>query len=674
MTEQLVLPLVLVETSDDLPPSDQSWTVQPLLRFGALQEGAGTLAGSAVIEQIFGLIRPQYRDRYENIGVVPDTAKTGAGSLAGQFVRLLVQDPAGPITRGSGIYRSTYSAQWWGQITGPRVATDGAPAPLTGGSAAWQCAGILSILDQVSLDRGWVQTYDSDVADPGFLPAFNRLPGGDRSNSTHTVNGATVYVHDLSSGSSGNKWTAKQICDLLLAGASRPFLYYEPKGPQWVISDPTNCLAYPAPMIDLAQQTVAQALLQLISADRGLIHWETVAGSVVTIHVRSTVPTAIATPGYTLPASTKTTTIDQADGPFLRSLVVEERHESVYDHIALIGSQPWVACTLWFQHNPIPAPPPGAMSLAKGWDVSTESAWDANPAWSTTHNVWRRFIVHGEWNGLQPNDEPGLRNFAARSPNGDPTYGFGGFTGARSATALLVPASSLELTADLPVSDGYSTLATGVRNKAVIIVSNGVFFEDMSDRWRVSTLRDPAAMLIDDGAHGTEIASWLSTDDVKLFVTIGLRELMPLRVSWVRPQPLPRSTPRTLTIAVAAEQWLALGSSWRGVEIDGSAPLVASLTTVRDDTFVMQAQLALERARYQTPDIEISLSREGIDIGDAWRPGTLITTVDRGDRLQIVNAVIVSRSVTKIPRDRDTASYQTTYRATRVLPGNILLA
>lgn len=666
-TARLSMPLVLIETAPALTALDSGWSPQRHLRFGGFQEGAGAIAGTAIIEQLLGIVRPQYRAGVENIGMAPNVTKSSIGTLAGQFVRLLVQDPQGTIERGNGVYRATYSAQWHGQITGPRVSPDGAGQPVTGGTAAWQAAGIFSLLDQITINRGWVKPVDgANPADPGFMPPFNRLAGGDRSASTVAIDGRDVFIHDLSSVSSGSLWSARNVIDLLLIAAARPTLYGQPRGPKWRVLDPDNCLAFPVPESDFAGMRISQAILTLISAGRGLTFWTTLdrvgLTNFCTIHVRSTVSQSInmGMGNYTLPASSKTTTIDQADGPFIRHLTYTEKHESVYDIIELIGARPWVAVTLSL-----------GTSLRVGWNTELQPTWANNPAWSTVSLVYRRFEVVPDWDGSNYPDVAGLRTWSTVTDSD--AHGYGGFNGQRQSFSLLSPAAMLELTAELPVSDGFSILRLGARQKAVIIVGNGTYWEDMSDRWKVSVERDPAAIRIDDGANGAEIADWLAIPEAKLLVTIGVRELLPLKVSWVRPPPLTREAPRIRSETIAAEQWMALGGCVTGVSIAGTAlTKIITPVTARDDVPQMLAQLGLERGNYEEPDVEISWEREGIDLGDQWRPGTLITSADLGDRTVQPDAVIVSRAVDKIQRSNGTASYVTRYTAMHVLPGTEL--
>lgn len=659
MTEQLVLPLVLVETATALPTSDNDWTPQPYLRMESVDDGAGTQAGSAVISQTYGLIRPEYRVAYENHGPLPDLGKTGSGDFAGLLLRLLVQDAAGTITRGSGIYRTTYKARWWGQFLGTAVNPDGAEAPETGGEASWLCAGIVSLLDQIRIRRGWVRSQSGSlVADPGWCPVFNDLPGGDRSSSTFTVNGVSVHVHDLLAASSGNTWTAKQVIDLLLAG-----LATATGGITWSLSDPTNALAYIVPRLDLRGLKLSDALLRLISPARGLVHWCTVSGKTVTIHVRSTVSEDLVMTGYTLPASTQTTTLDQAAGPFQRHVSVRERNEEVADLIELRGKQPWVGITLAY-----------GTAFGKGWDAGLESSWGGNPGSSVYAHVWRRFLITDTWNGAQYNNANiGLRDDLTVETSA--AYGADGFTGARAYDANTVrpPATMLEFTADLPVSEGFSTLRLGPRQKAVVVVGSGSNWVDFSQRWSVTVQQSPAAIIIDDGANGAEIADLVGAG-LTLLVTLGVREHQPLRVSWNRATgQRPRVQPRDWSDDLDAEQWIALNGCVTGVALNGTLSTLSSEVSARDDLTRLRAQLALERATREAADVEITWEREGIDLEDARRPGTLLTSLDRGDRTTQPDTLIVGRQVSKVRRANGTASYVTRYRATHVLPGEALL-
>jgi len=673
---QRTLPLVLVETARDLPASDNGWTPQPYLRFVGGDEGAGQVLGSITVEQHFGLLLPQYRAAFGDLGVVPDLGRTGSGTLVGQLVRLLVQDPAGTITRGTGIYRATYTARWWGQISALTVEGDGAAAPSGGGKATWQAIGIASLLEQITPLRGWVLSAGgTGVVDPGYLPPFNALPGGDRSATTQTVNGATVYVLDLITGAagSGTPWTAREILDLLLAGATKvalnPATPFTVRGWTWALADPDACLAYTPERIDPPGLTLGQLVNALIPARRGLTWWASVSGATVTIHVRSGVRTPIVGTGYTLPASSKTVALNISSGPWWVEPAVGEDQASTYDVIELRGARPWVGITLAFDGT-------ANTALRAGWTSAAKTIYDGNERSSLARDVYRRFELGANWNGRQYGasfSTVGIRDRLTAATSA--AQGADGYTGARTFSDgsgfTATPAWLLSLESSLPCSSGFSTLRIGPRQRPVVMVGSGSAWEDRSSEWSVEVQQTPPAVIIDDGDFGRSIEAEILAGRTVL-VSLGVREIQPLRVSWQRePAAIPRALPRVKVIEMPqVEQWTVLAGTVTGVNASGTTLTTqATDLTVRDDLTAMRQVLPLAVATLGRPASLVSFGQDAtIDVSTAYRPGTLLTDVFRGDRTQAVDQVITRRrwSVTRTPDGVE--QYRTTYECQSVFP------
>lgn len=667
---QRVQPLVLVETARDLPDVDSGWKQHDLIRFIGGTEGMSQMAGEAFLEQPYGTILPEYRRQFYNVGIDPDLARSGTGSLIGLLVRLLKQDDdAGTITRGSGIYRHLYTAFWHGHIIEENANPDGAEN-IVGGSAQWRAAGLASLLDQLPLREGRVKVSSGSTAvDPGFLPPFNFLAGGDRSGATITVNGSAVYVHDLITTTSGNPWTAAQVLAHILAIASRPTPYSSSSaltGFAWAVDDPDNCLAYIVPRLNLHGLTLYQGINALVSPHRGLIWWLSVSGTTATINVRSTMATAITVPSYTLPASTQTTTLDQAEGPFISDVRLVENQESMYDIVEIRGARPWVAVTVLYDGT-------GTSSLQKGWSSSLETGWGGNPNFSAYENVWRRFQILDTWNGQQYNNSiVGIRDTLTRAT--DATNGSDGYTGARTfagaAAAAAIPPYCLQIEPDLPVSVGFSTLRVGPRQRTVIVVGSASAWWDMSTQWSVTVQQNPLSIVIDDRDNGRAIQAFLAAGQ-KLLVTIGVRETQPLRISWQRdPTLIPRSLPRIKVIEDPdLEQWIALKGCVTGTSVDGTTlTTLSDDVSARDDIVPLRARMALARAWLTVPDYHLSWRNQGtLDISATKRAGTLVTSVDRGDRTVSPNVVIAPRRWSLVRRD-EALTYDTSYDTTRILP------
>ncbi len=669
--EQREQPLVLVETARDLSDNDDSWQKHDLIRFIGGAEGQSQSAGEIFLEQPYGIIEPEYRTRFYSVGVDPDLGRTGSGTLIGQIVRLLRQDDVnGTITRGSGIYRHTYTAFWHGQIIEERVGPDGASSDV-GGSAQWRAVGAATLLDMLPLREGRVKIPSGSTAtNPGYMPAFNFLAGGDMTSSPLTIGGVSIYVHDLTTTTSGNPWRAAQVLAYILAFASRPTPYSSssaPMGFAWEVDDPDNCLNYIPSRLNLHGLTLAQGINVLISPQRGLTWWITVDGAIATINVRSTVATAIAVTGYTLPASTQTTTLDQADGPFIADVNLVENQESTYDVVEVRGGRPWVAITLQYDGT-------ATGSLQKGWPSALETGWGGNSNFSAYENVWRRFEILNTWNGQQYNDATvGIRDTLTRATSA--AYGSDGYTGDRTfgaaAAAAIIPPYCLQLETDLPVSVGFSDLRVGPRQRPVIVLGAGSAWWDMSTQWSVTVQQNPLAIIIDDRENGRAIQAYLASGQT-LLITVGLRETHPLKVSWQRaPNLIPRSVPRIKEIDDSdLEQWIALKGCVTGTNIAGtSLNVLSDNVSARDDLTPMRARLALARAWLTNPDYHLSWRNQGeLDISDDTRPGTLVTSFDRGDRTVAPNTVITSRRWQLVRRD-DAWTWDTLYDSSRILPG-----
>jgi hypothetical protein len=390
---------------------------------------------------------------------------------------------------------------------------------------------------------------------------------------------------------------------------------------------------------------------------------------VVTIHVRSTVRTAIVVPSYTLPASTKTVTLDQAAAYYIRDVRGRENQESTYDVIEVRGARPWVGITLGFSLSD------SSLALRKGWTAGLESGWNARPNFSIYQNVWRRFEVRPDWDGSQYNNpSTGLRNAFLRSHgSNDPAYGQAGLTGERvfgvTGAGYEVPTNLLTAEAELPCSVGFSTLRIGPRQRAVVVMGAGSGWYDFST-WSVSIQSSPLAVLIDDGQDGRLLQGFLEAGQT-LLVTIGMREISDLAVSWQRPvTDWPGPVPRTKLIEDSGyDQWIALAGCVTGTSIDGTTlTTLASDVTVRDDVAQMRAHLALKRPWFAQPDWYYSWRFVGLaDFTDDYRSGTLLTEVNRGDRTDQTNVIIAPRRW-GTERIDDILIYTTYFATERILP------
>ncbi len=659
---------VIVQVASGLPALTTDWVTCPYLRFTGGSEGAGQVLGDATLVQEYGEILPVGARTLTSIGVTPDIARLNIDDdLLGKTVRLLLKDGTGPDFIGD----LRHTAFWWGRITREDRNPDGAiGAKVAGGQVSWLAIGIASALDNLYLREGWVKNVaGTGIVDPGYLPPFNALAGGDRSSSTFSVGVETCYVHDLTGITSGNLWSARQILDLILAGGARPRLNPDlaVSGWRWVISDPLGCLDYEPETIDLGSMTVLNALNVLVNPRRGLTWKLSVSNdtATITIHSGSSEPITVGT--FTLPASDTTASLDAVDNPWLEGLSIARDDSMVFDAIEVRGAHPWVGITGEYDGTPI-------ASLQKGFDSGAEGLWTADDRESLTDDVYRRFEVTPAWNGEQHDGTAGLRNAMAIASSGS-DYGVGGYTGERShetSASYLAPAFMISAERMLPASVGFSSLRLGARQPPVVVFFDGVdYYEDVSQAFQVEVEGPPLAVRLDDGQRGNDIFARLDVTGAQLLVTIGVREIQPLRVSWQRdPGEWPGGIPRVKLIELpTAEQWIILAGTVTGADPeDGTLLTQATDLVIRDDLPQLRSVLALARARYSVPAYTASWTNRGIlDIAATFAPGVLLTSVVQADVATGIYSVITRRSWRSVVRD-DVEMFDTIYDTDRVTP------
>jgi hypothetical protein len=661
---------VLVQTARGLPASDSGWTTQRYLRSQGGSEGSNQSLGEHTLVQDFGIVKAQATTSFASVGIAPDIARTAlVDDLVGLVVRLLKSDDDGLISIGG----ETYTAYWHGVIQRQTIQPDLADSVDTGGRVTWLAIGIAHVLDTIHLDRGWMKTA-SGVVDPGYLPPFNRQPGGDRSTSTATVNGQSVYVHQVGDPNVSNEWTALTILDLLIAGAATPTLAGGTAvyGWTWALSVQDSCLDYIPEDLDLGGLTLLQAIDELASTRRAIAWTVAVSGSTVTITVRSAATEAISVGGVDIAASTKTATLIAAGDHQIEGLTIEQDEQSTYDVVKVRGGHPVTGMTVVYPD-----------SLDQGWNPALETDWNRFPESPLYEQVWRRFLLPDDWDETGEGLD-GLHNTASVGTSAD--YGVNGLTGERSLTAAadLVPGYQHHGERMLPCGDLFSSSGIGPRQAPVVVVYDGTAtYEDMSLKWRVEVQQEPFAIVIDDGFHGTQLRDRMAVSGARLYVSVGIREHRPLAISWQRdPSEFPRATPRVKLIdAPSCELWQVRSLTVTGVDGDvvrgavgADVTFVAVEITARDDRPRMDAILALARAWFTVPAYRVRWTRRGVlDTDSEFAPGTLLTSVQLGDRTYGTYALITRRTWSLVKRG-DVEMWDTTYETQRVLPdlGTIL--
>lgn len=658
---------VLVQIARTLPANDGGWITTTRIDNVGGSFGLGPVMGEALLQQDFGIRTESGTRFWRDIGMAPDFGRLGeTGSvndnLAGAIVRLLKNVVGGSVTVGG----VAFEPFWWGVCRGPIAEPDGESTIQVSGAAGWRCVGIESVLDQICIGHGRaLSPISGATVRVGHCPPFNANPTGDRSGSTYALTNGTAHVHVLSTTTSFT-WTAAQILDHILAEHT--------SGWTWAVSDPDGCLDYEPEELHVRGLTVFQVVNILASQDRACTWFVTVSGATATINVISTSAESVTFGDVTIPASTYTATLDLRGDPYIGGCSITEDWDSVYDIIEAVGARPWRAITLLLDSNY-----DVLVGQGGGWTSDRETAWNTEPTDSGTDNVWRRFTLATDWNGQQYNQTgEGIRNWLGQGADG-------GFDGTRTydPNQDIGPAWALEFTRMLPCPFGFGTGNRGERQPPVIVVGTAGDWRDMSQSWQVQLDSDGKGsapfVRIDDGRNGQDIQAAIQASE-KILITIGVREIDPLIVSWQRePGQRPNAQPREKTIPMPdCEEWTVCPGTVRGVSSDGTTLDTTTIELeVGSDLPKMEAAVALTVAGLSVPSVSVNWDYRGVlDITNVWRPGRLLTTVTRGDRVQTVNSVITRKSwsLTVVPgegENDDEVAYWSTQYSTQRLPPTI---
>jgi hypothetical protein len=667
---------VRVQTSRGL---GQTWTDQPWLIARTWEDGQGQFVGTATLEQDYGIRTIVGGSSLLQVGIAPNiTGGTDpAPELVGQCVRIVLDYDDTPL--------------WHGVIRGPARDADGHPT-VTGGTITWQCVGLADVLDTVVIASGAVARGTGWI-DPGFCPPFNAFTGGDRAVADTTLSPFGAFkIHDFDT-VTRTVWTAGDIVRLLLGyhcrigivgdAASRGGL----QGWAWVLDDPSDCLEYLPGRVDLTGETVLDALNALISPRRALTWYLTVSGDTATIHVRSTSRTGLPGPTYDLPAATETTTLQPIGDNTILDVRIDEDASAVADQIIVEGDRPILAMTVRLGGTDV-----ATDGVVRGWTSTEETRWAAlktsagNPVAPEVENVWRqwqicsRTVGGNTWAGnVLDSTDRGLANYF-------PTDADGGVTGEREyqSIALIAPQLGAAVAlvrgdGSLPCGVGFSADLTRPRQQPVLVLGNAGadYFANIGQglitigtnwsanaawlplkdaRWTV-TVDDggdsgrPPVLVLDDGQNGVAVYNALATagGSALLYATIGLRDVRPLRVSWVRPQgQWPNAYPRTIRRTIpSAQLHLIPAGVVTGCNDDGTALTTqATDLIVRDDRNRLTDLLTLLKQWHGEPARTVTWTIQGSPTyGSAWRPGTLLTDLILASGPLPINAVISRRRV-----------------------------
>ncbi len=653
-----------VQTSPDF----SAWTTQATIRCTECSEGAGQIVGTASLLRYIGTVREP------GVHTAP-ASQTPLTGIVGLWVRVLIEEVGGAVTINS----VDYAVLWYGIVDAERI------VDMAGGDGiqSWTCAGLAAHLTRVGAMEAWCDAVDYTGAYSAFptlvAPTFNDKDSqGIRSDArTASIDGVTCKIFDAFGATAWNAataWTAKEALEAILSANGR---WRSPTGTTFsggltfVLSAGT-LLDWTLPTLDINGMTVADMVNAVISPRRGLSWRLTVSGSTATINVRSISASAITVGATTLPAATDTATPTLTDR-FIQDVELLEDQTGTYDHIRVVGCRPWVGITIGYD----PAGPPAEVgSLQKAWTTTQETAWNS-AAGPTTDSVWRSFRLGLKWAGdtFDNAGASGLRQAL--------TLSSGDYTGARTfSSTAFGPTSLLTLETKLPCSVGFGTDKAGPRQECMAfwMPSGQTTWYDLQAESAITSRsisieECPAVIHLghaDRSANKSDSQQQVNKYNIstagKLAITIGMREIDPLVVSWTRSSgSWPRTNPRTLTVQMPqAEQWYIVAGTVTGVSA-GALTKQSSSQTIRDDTPLMNSWLAFLRAYFGEPARQIQWSNIGtIDHAygsGATAPAALVTTATLGIGSRTVNAVVTRR----LWRLTD-QGFGTTYSTERIVP------
>lgn len=635
----------LVQTSRDLV----DWTTQPDMEYTGGSEGQGEIVGNATFRLAWGEIVRAGQTESEQV-----SEPTG---LDGLFVRVLKQQigGGGSVTYGD----DTFDPVWYGKMLAPDAGTTGA-----NGITNYTASGIAALFNERTcwMGRALSKTSPLTAVIAFDLAPFNRWPSGDRSASTVTVGGVAIYIHDATKTDTGNKWTARQIIDNLMACNFRvesPPMTVDGSGqtgPTWAISDPQGCLTWEPELFDAKGKTIAAVLNALAGKKRGLTWWITVSGSTLTVNVASGLASAITVGTVTVPANPNIW--DQLDGadPFIHPFTIRRVSDEVADEIVIRGTPRLIGVTLAIYGSGSPFVANSAAQLEKGWTDSAETACNSfldtfnAPARSSAYDqAWRRFSLRAEaWNGNQYAAGGMPYGFA---PVSDSSYGVNGLDGV--LTSGLGgggrPGNWYRAYLNLPCAPGFSALNVGPRQRAVIFAEDyqsGTWYEHTAD-WEITVEESPPAVVIDDHASGALVRSILRAGR-KILVTVALRDFFPFQVMWRRdPATWPSIIPRIKTINVPdlTQEYLLNGMTYGAPEAGGSLVALSGQLTIKDNLLQLRTLLAQARAFYEQPYDLVTFTDRGVwDTDPDYRPGTLLGNVGDGVGTRVIEALVTRRT------------------------------
>lgn len=596
---------IVVQRARGLPDTDDGWETIKGATANKLRRAAGNDIGSAELEMVWG----EWADpnEPEETGLdIPDPPLD-----VDDCIRLVVASyDDGEITFGEPLFHGYVESIDWGDAK----------------RATLKVVDLAGLPAKIYTTRGWELNYNATLlSSPGYLPAFNAIPGGDRSASLWT--GTTYYVHDRRGDGTATSWTAFQIGELLLRRAMKEDL---PGAPptlnqlKWRM-DPASAGDYTPDTTDLNAISIGEALDKLFGARRGLTWRVTVADGYAQILV--------------IDISAGGTSLDTQDDLGWTDPVVQDRRDG-YDYILVSGSQPRVGITLWWKRGTT-----GGAIEPDGWDPATADAAldaaleDEKAGKPYDRPEWRRFRLRSAWDGSQYDGTAGgsgtigLRNALSDTATNAPP------DGTREFAPGNPPPNSLTIEGQLPAGLGFTTSLVGPRQGSVVIAGAANTWQDLSQDCPVTPIcgsgdpgdrndRGASVILLGNSAEDADKIRQAVGATGTLLVTVAIREWAPLQCAWAAPaDSWSKLALRKYALRrPGLEEWICLSGCITGIDDSCNLTTLSAELDIRSDVAKLQDLTAQLAVRFGRAIVGVTITRQGEILTD-WEPGDVLADI-----------------------------------------------
>ena len=468
------------------------------------------------------------------------------------------------------------------------------------------------------LDYWYERKSEGLIVDPGDMPAFNALPGGDRS--TDGGGPFATEVHDRIV-TPGTPWRASHIVDTLLAALRDQF----DGGATWVLGGQRTALDN-FQACDLDGRSLREQLGQLMGRGLGFTVSPNDEGRDVLLNIHSPLRTSITAAGWTIPASTSQRTVDLVAMTDRSGWNSSENWGRVMDRTVIQAGRRWDCITLGIAGD-------DTQELLKDYTAGEATTWDA--ATSDSRNgvlahVHRRFRLSPTWVGGTFADGaavlPMLRTRAT-----DALHGVNGEAGGFQAGGTFI-AQNIRFTKALPFTAGRdwtspsseTLIATEPLERPFVAIVDGSTWSLLDMEVTVDA-DAPVITIGRDATDAATIKALLAAGKI-LAVTLGFLYPLPWRHSWHRDPDEQRSDrAREIVYQRPDIEWRYMHEGTvTGVANGAAQEAVAGDIGPKPDTIEQLLGLAL--LSHQEPFRDLTYTRAGVlDLSADTKPGVLIT-------------------------------------------------